>query len=162
MNLDYIIPLKDYQVDIDTLLKEYTSIEHLMADRKRPGSPVLIQKALTIVQNSEESNLVQSIPYTYEVITYLRKTYLFNTVTYRSVMPDTCYSWHTDFSQICIHIPLITNQGCRFVYEDKSFHMPADGSVYVVNNEKPHSFMNGGNSPRVHITIENFGSRPNR
>jgi hypothetical protein len=34
--------------------------------------------------------------------------------------------------------------------------MPADGSAYVVNNGIPHSFMNAGSEPRLHLTFENL------
>ena len=159
---EYIDVLPDYSVDLPKLLEEYRIVEHLMTDRKRPNTPVLIQRALNLATNFRCTDTLQSLSYTYDVVKHLMATHVFNTVTYRCIMPDTCYSWHTDFSQVCLHIPLVTNEGCRFVYEDRSFHMPANGSVYIVNNEKPHSFMNGGANPRVHITFENFGSRPER
>ena len=44
--------------------------------------------------------------------------------------PRSCLSWHRD-PERRIHIPIITNPGCRMVIEDESFHMPADGSVYI-------------------------------
>ena len=162
MTPNYIEVLPNYNVNVSEMLEEYNLVKHLMADRKRPNSPVLIQRALNLATDYQCTDILKSLPYTYGVVQHLIAEYKFNTVTYRCILPDTCYSWHTDFSQVCLHIPLITNEGCRFVYEDRAFHMPADGSVYVVNNEKPHSFMNGGSQPRVHITFENFGSRPQR
>lgn len=162
MKPEYIEVVPNYSVDLSKLLEEYNMVQHLLSDRKRPNTPVLIQKALNIASDFRCTDTLQSLPYTYSIVQYLMAEYTFNTVTYRCILPDTCYSWHTDFSQVCLHIPLITNEGCRFVYEDKSFHMPANGSIYLVNNEKPHSFMNGGSKPRVHITFENFGSRPGR
>jgi len=162
MTPDYIETLPDYKFDLGKLLEEYNIVKHLLSDRKRSNSPVLIQRALGLITDNIAQEVLAFLPYTNEVVTNLKTQYRFNTVTYRCIMPDTCYRWHTDFSQVCLHIPIITNLGCRFVYEDKSFHMPADGTVYIVNNEKYHSFMNGGNEPRVHITIENHGTRPNR
>lgn len=162
MTPNYIETLSDYKVDLVKLLEEYNIVKHLLSDRKRPNSPVLIQRALNLAQGHRPSDTLDSLPYTLSVAKHVMSEYNFNTVSYRCIMPDTCYGWHTDFSQVCIHIPLITNEGCRFVYEDRVFHMPADGSVYVVNNQKPHSFMNGGTEPRIHITFENFGSRPSR
>lgn len=162
MKPEYIEVLPNYAVDLNKLLEEFNLVKHLLSDRKRPDSPVLIQRALTLASEFRCSDTLQSLPYTYNIVRHLMTEYTFNTVSYRCVLPDTCYSWHTDFSQVCLHIPLITNDGCRFVYEDKAFHMPANGSVYIVNNEKPHSFMNGGSNPRTHITFENFGTRPAR
>ncbi len=162
MNPDYIEILPDYRVNLDLLLDEYNIVKQLLSDRKRSDSPVLIQRALNLAQNFRPSDTLESLPYTLSVAKHLMAEYNFNTVSYRCIMPDTCYGWHIDFSQVCLHIPLITNEGCRFVYADRAFHMPADGSVYVVNNGKPHSFMNGGQEPRIHITLENFGAKPLR
>lgn len=162
MITEYIEPLPNYKVDLELLRSEYETVKTLFSDRKRPNSTVLIQRALGLITDNVPQEVLSSIPYTKQVVTYLKTTYRYNCVTYRCMLPDTCYRWHTDFSQVCLHIPIVTNLGCRFVYEDRAFHMPADGTVYVVNNEKYHSFMNGGDTPRVHITIENHGTRPNR
>lgn len=152
---DYIDIISEYKVDIEKIKKEYLSVQNMLVERKRPSSKVLIQKALTLFQHKEES-ILKTIPYTREIIDHVTKTYNFNTVCYRCVLPDTCYSWHVDLGKMCMHIPITTNSGCRFVYEDKSFFMPADGSLYSVNTVKYHSFMNGGKTPRTHITFENF------
>lgn len=162
MTPEYIEKISNYEVDVAQLVNEFKTVDSMLHERKRPESPVLIQKALTLVLNKQDQSTLKALPYTTKVSTYLRNIYDFNTVTYRLVMPDTCYRWHTDFSEVCLHIPLITNSGCHFVYEGLSFHMPADGSVYMVNNAKLHSFMNAGETPRIHITFENFGTKPVR
>ena len=64
--------------------------------------------------------------------------------------PRSCLSWHRD-PERRIHIPIITNPGCRMVIEDESFHMPADGSVYITDNTKYHNFFNGGEIDRLHL-----------
>jgi hypothetical protein len=64
--------------------------------------------------------------------------------------PRSTLSWHKD-PEPRLHIPIITNPGCRFVIEDRSFHIPADGSVWVVNAEKYHNFFNGGEEDRIHL-----------
>ena len=50
-----------------------------------------------------------------------------------------------------VHIPIITNPGCKMVIEDVAEHMPADGSVTITNNTKYHNFFNGGEQDRVHL-----------
>ena len=35
--------------------------------------------------------------------------------------------------------------------EDRSFHLPADGSVWVVNAKRYHNFFNGGEEDRIHL-----------
>jgi len=155
INPEFIEKVSNYSVNIDDLRKEFFSVADMLIASKRKDSPVTIQKMLVLFGHKEES-VLKTLPYTREVVTHIAKTYNFNTVTYRCVLPDTCYSWHVDAGKMCMHIPITTNSGCRFVYEDKSFHMPADGSLYAVNTEKYHSFMNGGKFPRTHITFENF------
>ena len=64
--------------------------------------------------------------------------------------PRSTLSWHRD-PEPRLHIPIITNPGCRMVIEDVSKHLPADGSVYITNNVKYHNFFNGGEEDRVHL-----------
>ena len=58
--------------------------------------------------------------------------------------PRSTLSWHRD-PEPRLHIPIITNKGCRMVIENVSKHMPADRSVTITNNTKYHNFFNGGN-----------------
>ena len=64
--------------------------------------------------------------------------------------PRSTLSWHKD-PEPRLHIPIITNYGCRMVIEDRAYHMPADGSVYLTNTTKYHNFFNGGEEDRIHI-----------
>ena len=64
--------------------------------------------------------------------------------------PRSCLSWHRD-PEPRIHVPIITNEGCKMVIEDEAFHMPANGSAYVTDNTKYHNFFNGSEFERVHI-----------
>ena len=64
--------------------------------------------------------------------------------------PRSTLSWHKD-PEPRLHIPIITNPGCRLVVEDRAFHLPADGSVWVVNAKKYHNFFNGGEEDRIHL-----------
>jgi hypothetical protein len=64
--------------------------------------------------------------------------------------PMACYSMHQD-STPRIHIPLITNPECYFVFKQGLIqHMPA-GSVYSVNTTLFHSFMNCSDHERLHL-----------
>jgi len=64
--------------------------------------------------------------------------------------PRSTLSWHKD-PEPRLHIPIITNYGCRMVIDDRAYHMPADGSVYLTNTTKYHNFFNGGEEDRIHI-----------
>lgn len=52
-----------------------------------------------------------------------------------------CYTWHRDKTPR-IHIPIITNENCLFVLEDRSFTLP-QGSAYLIDTTKMHTALNG-------------------
>ena len=65
-------------------------------------------------------------------------------------LPRTTLSWHRD-PEPRLHVPIITNPGCKMVIEDIAKHMPADGSATITNNTKYHNFFNGGEQDRIHL-----------
>jgi hypothetical protein len=67
-----------------------------------------------------------------------------------NMSPKTCYTYHRDLTKR-IHIPLITNENCFMVIEDKCFWYPADGNHYLVDTTKPHTFVNASREYRLHI-----------
>ena len=66
------------------------------------------------------------------------------------VGPYACYSMHQDTTPR-IHIPLITNPECYFVFKDGGIeHLPV-GNVYWTNTTKLHTFMNCSDQHRLHL-----------
>lgn len=64
--------------------------------------------------------------------------------------PYSCYSMHKD-DTARIHIPIITNDECYFVFKDKGcFNLPT-GSVYWVDTLETHSAMNCSSEWRLHL-----------
>jgi len=64
--------------------------------------------------------------------------------------PMSCYSMHRD-STPRLHIPLITNTQCFFVFKQGIVqHMPA-GFTYKVNTLEPHTFINCSEELRLHF-----------
>jgi len=65
----------------------------------------------------------------------------------------------TDTCVTRIHIPIITNKECAHtIYDDEqniveSFHMPADGSVYIVAVNNFHQVNNYGTDARFHLIM---------
>lgn len=49
-----------------------------------------------------------------------------------------------------LHIPLETNPGAWFEIEGRRYHLPADGSAYLVNTSLVHRIGNDGSTPRTH------------
>jgi hypothetical protein len=150
----YLEKFEPIKADLPRLLAEFKAVANQLQDVTATGNKVLVQRKYSILKLGEWTKDKALFPYTLEIADQVKKFFDFNSITYRSVQPNTVYNWHTDPGQICYHIPLITNPGCWFVYEDKCFRMPADGSMYFVNNSRHHTFANAGAIPRIHLTFE--------
>lgn len=61
-----------------------------------------------------------------------------------------CYSMHVD-STPRVHIPLITNSDCYFVFKNLVPVHLAHGSVWYTNTILPHTFINCSEHPRLHL-----------
>ena len=146
----YIEAIADFKVDISMLLKES---EHLNPNNWIDAN---WQDKISLMHKFVWDDAINNMPYTKSICEELRNISPYNSIYYRYLKPNTCYNWHRDAMGTCLHIPLITNEGCKFVYEDAVFTMPANGSVYIVNNGIPHSFMNAGKTKRLHITLDIF------
>jgi len=66
------------------------------------------------------------------------------------VSPYACYSMHKDETQR-IHIPLVTNPECYFIFKNKApVHLKID-NVYKTDTRLAHTFMNCSEEHRLHI-----------
>ena len=88
--------------------------------------------------------------YVEEVYNLITSKYKIGRVRFLMKPPRSCLSWHRD-PEMRLHIPIITNEGCRMVIEDTSFHMPSNGNGYITDNTKYHNFFNGSEVDRVHL-----------
>lgn len=66
------------------------------------------------------------------------------------VSPYSCYSMHSDTTPR-IHIPLITNAECYFVFRKGIISNLKQGSVWWVDTRSTHTFMNCSDLPRLHL-----------
>jgi len=89
---------------------------------------------------------VFDIPYTNNILKELK---MFRTRVMR-MKPHRCYSYHVDETKR-IHIPLITDEKCFFVLDDKVMRLPADGTHTLVDTTKMHTFVNASSIQRIHI-----------
>lgn len=152
----FIDRVPNYSFQISKLVNEFLEfLEPLLSDVNDGRNKVLVQRKFHLMQNNEFMYTVfDNIPYTKHVIDMVSEIFTFDSVNYRYIMPNTAYNWHFDTGSNCLHIPLITNEGCWFVFANKSFSMPSDGSLYTVNNSRHHTFVNAGKEPRLHMTFE--------
>ncbi|MDB9793031.1 aspartyl/asparaginyl beta-hydroxylase domain-containing protein [Pelagibacteraceae bacterium] len=104
------------------------------------------------VDESKYTQLISDFHNTYfeEVYNTLKKKFKLGRVRILLKEPRSTLSWHRD-PEPRLHIPIITNLGCRMVIENISKHMPADGTVTITNNTKYHNFFNGGEQERIHL-----------
>ena len=104
------------------------------------------------IDESKYTELVSDFHNTYfeEVYNTLRKNFKLGRVRILLKEPRSTLSWHRD-PEPRLHIPIITNPGCRMVIENIAKHMPADGTVTITNNTKYHNFFNGGEEARIHL-----------
>ena len=104
------------------------------------------------IDESKYTEIVPEFKNTYfeEVYNLLKKKFKLGRVRILLKEPRSTLSWHRD-PEPRLHIPIITNLGCKMVIEDVAKHMPADGSVTITNNTKYHNFFNGGEQDRIHL-----------
>ena len=74
------------------------------------------------------------------------------------VGPYACYSMHRD-STPRVHIPLITNSECYFVFKHGIIKHLESGQVHYTNTTIKHTFMNCSDQYRLHLVgaVEKFG-----
>tara|TARA_B100001964_G_scaffold201090_1_gene228592 strand:- start:219 stop:794 length:576 start_codon:yes stop_codon:yes gene_type:complete len=110
------------------------------------------EKRLNRVDETNYTELCKPFKNTYveEIYNEIKERWKIGRFRFLMKPPRSCLSWHRD-PEKRLHIPIITNPGCRMVIEDESFHMPADGSLYITDNRKYHNFFNGGEVNRIHL-----------
>ena len=104
------------------------------------------------IDESKYTQLISNFHNTYfeQVYNILTKNFKLGRIRILLKEPRSTLSWHRD-PEPRLHIPIITNPGCKMVIEDVAKHMPADGSVTITNNTKYHNFFNGGEQERIHF-----------
>ena len=114
------------------------------------------------IDESKYTEFVKDFEHTYfkEVFDELKKYYKLGRVRLLLKEPRSTLSWHRD-PEPRLHIPIITNPGCKMVIEDVAKHMPADGKVWITNNTRYHNFFNGGEQNRIHLVACMLNNRFN-
>jgi len=104
------------------------------------------------IDESKYTELTNEFKNTYfeEVYKVLSSKFKLGRVRILLKEPRSTLSWHKD-PEPRLHIPIITNPGCKMVIEDVAKHLPADGHVTITNNTKYHNFFNGGEQSRIHL-----------
>ena len=142
INIDLIL------LEIDNFLPEYKNQISLQCVKGNPDPFYGIGRITDL--DHEEKDFVEPI---FKDLVYTN-TIIKNLGMYRTrimnLSPKTCYTYHRDYTQR-MHIPLITNDSCFFVIDDEVSRYPADGSHYLINTTKRHTFVNASMEHRIHI-----------
>ena len=124
----------------------------------KPDTTNFEEQRLEPVKESLYTELCPEFKDTYveEVYNLISSKFKLGRVRFLMKPPRSCLSWHRD-PEMRLHIPIITNEGCRMVIEDTSFHMPSNGNGYITDNTKYHNFFNGSEFDRVHLVATVIG-----
>ena len=118
----------------------------------KPDTTNVEEQRLPYIEEHKYTEICPEFKDTYveEVYNLITSKFKLGRVRFLMKPPRSCLSWHRD-PEMRLHIPIITNEGCRMVINDVSFHMPSNGSAYIVNNKEYHNFFNGSEIDRVHL-----------
>ena len=118
----------------------------------KPDTTNVEEQRLEAVQEHLYTEICPEFKDTYveEVYNLITSKFKLGRVRFLMKPPRSCLSWHRD-PEMRLHIPIITNEGCRMIIEDTSFHMPSNGNGYITDNTKYHNFFNGSEFDRVHL-----------
>jgi len=86
------------------------------------------------------------IPYINSII----KNFNLYRVRLMNLKSKTCYSYHKDQCKR-FHIPIITNENCFFIVDEKIVRCPADGNYYIIDTTKKHTAVNASFEDRIHL-----------
>ena len=118
----------------------------------KPDTPNIEEQRLPYIEEHKYTEICPEFKDTYveEVYNLITSKFKLGRVRFLMKPPRSCLSWHRD-PEMRLHIPIITNEGCRMVIDNVSFHMPSNGSAYLTDNTKYHNFFNGSEIDRVHL-----------
>ena len=118
----------------------------------KPDTTNIEEQRLPYIEEHKYTEICPEFQGTYveEVYNLITSKFKLGRVRFLMKPPRSCLSWHRD-PEMRLHIPIITNEGCRMIINDVSFHMPSNGSAYIVNNKEYHNFFNGSEIDRVHL-----------
>ena len=118
----------------------------------KPDTTNVEEQRLPYIEEHKYTEICPEFKDTYveEVYNLITSKFKLGRVRFLMKPPRSCLSWHRD-PEMRLHIPIITNEGCRMVIDNVSFHMPSNGSAYLTDNTKYHNFFNGSEIDRVHL-----------
>mgnify|MGYP001424922260 CR=1 FL=1 len=143
---------KNAFIDIERILYEMQILpqyEEQLALQTALGTKLTGEGALSDLDDVSENmftEFIYNMPYTNSIL----KAHNVYRARIMNLGPKTNYTYHQDPTKR-FHIPLITNDSCFFVIDDKVVRYPANGNYYIVDTTKLHTAINASSENRVHI-----------
>ncbi|MGK7899697.1 MAG: sulfotransferase [Xenococcus sp. (in: cyanobacteria)] len=86
------------------------------------------------------------------------RSYLLKIPKSSKVLPLGDYNYHW-FRRRCIYVPIVTNSGVQFSYNDRTQKIdPEAGEAWTLNHSQHHGIANTGEQDSIHLVIETKGS----
>ena len=160
---DKLIKILD-KIDIEPILKSYNELESNIQwtdypTTKQVGLQYRIENdPWSDAVGSSRSNLNKTWYENVSINPYFKDT-IFEEIIVKCKMtrtrliwvkPFSCYSLHVD-NEPRLHIPIITNNQCFFVFKEMPIYYMEPGNLYWANTTKLHTFINCSSEPRLHL-----------
>ena len=139
-------------IDIQRILLEMQILPEYktqLALKKAPGSKLSGEGTLSDLDDVTEDMFTEFI-YDMSYTNSILKKHNVYRARLMKLKPKTNYTYHQDYTKR-FHIPLITNDKCFFVIDEKVIRYPADGNYYIVDTTKLHTAINASTEDRIHI-----------
>ena len=88
----------------------------------------------------------------YNVYKTLSKYYIIDKFRIIMLPAFSTVDWHNDADE-SLHVPIEINTACRFVIDNLSYYLPADGSTYQSDNCFHHTIFNAGTTNRYNLLV---------
>lgn len=151
---------KLHDIDITRLLEDYSKIENQIHWSEYPQG----KQASLQYKDGEESWIsgvgkMQEDERLYKNLNDILlgtefekiiKKYNFVRTRLMWVYPKSCYSFHADVAPR-IHIPLITNEECFFLFRSGEMYHLDNSAVWWTDTRKTHTFLNTSDHARLHL-----------
>lgn len=159
------VVLLEENIDVDSLVEEFHSLKYSLKQTCKFLALQSYRENGTLLDFMEEGFSEEKSSRHFKHLTtdltrtnsYIAQYGMYRT-RYMGLAPKSCLRWHHDY-QWRIHIPLITNEKCFIVIEDKSYHLKS-GNIYAIDARKYHTVFNGNHDfYRLHIvgmSYDNF------
>ena len=144
---DHITEL-ELAVDLDKLFMEY---KHFIEPNLTPNNNNTHLSTFVDLQDTKFAN-----SYLATVSHRVYQRFQFSRIAVRVLAPLSSYKWHSDEGfDCCVHLPLVSNNGCFFIFENVNYRLIPNGNAYLMHlNQQKHTFLNSGEQHRIHIIYE--------